>query len=97
MPSLSLLVSHQLYNFVFVVAKNDQNKICTLGRGGSDFTAALLGVSLVAREIQIWTDTDGVLTGDPRIVDEPLHIEHMAFEEGKWLLYNYIENTVLKH
>lgn len=69
------------------IAKNDQNKICTLGRGGSDFTAALLGVSLVAREIQIWTDTDGVLTGDPRIVDEPLHIEHMAFEEAEELAY----------
>src|SRR5438445_12620551 len=40
----------------------------TLGRGGSDFTAALVGAALAAREIQVWTDVSGVLTADPRIV-----------------------------
>ena len=41
----------------------------TLGRGGSDYSAAILGAALDADEIQIWTDVDGVMTADPRIVD----------------------------
>lgn len=64
-------------------AKNEINKICTLGRGGSDFTAALIGAALKAKEIQIWTDTDGVLTGDPRIITHPQSISQMSFEEGQ--------------
>src|SRR5690606_17925746 len=43
----------------------------TLGRGGSDYSAAVFGAALEAEEVHIWTDVDGILTGDPRAVDNP--------------------------
>jgi aspartate kinase len=54
----------------------------TLGRGGSDYSAALLGAALGAEEVQIWTDVEGVLTCDPRIVPEALPIPDLSFAEA---------------
>lgn len=54
----------------------------TLGRGGSDYTAALLGAALQATEVQIWTDVEGVLTADPRIVPGALPIPELGFQEA---------------
>lgn len=54
----------------------------TLGRGGSDYTASLFGAALGADEIQIWTDVDGVLTADPRVVQGAQVIEQMSYEEA---------------
>ena len=54
----------------------------TLGRGGSDYSAALLGAALGAEEVQIWTDVEGVLTSDPRIVPEALPIPDLSFAEA---------------
>ena len=54
----------------------------TLGRGGSDYTAALLGAALEAEAIEIWTDVDGMLTGDPRVVERARLIEHIRFDEA---------------
>lgn len=54
----------------------------TLGRGGSDYSAALLGAALGAKEVQIWTDVEGVLTCDPRIVPEALPIPELSFAEA---------------
>ncbi|HEX9081155.1 MAG TPA: lysine-sensitive aspartokinase 3 [Holophagaceae bacterium] len=54
----------------------------TLGRGGSDYSAALLGAALGAAEVQIWTDVEGVLTCDPRIVPEALPIPELSFAEA---------------
>ncbi len=54
----------------------------TLGRGGSDFTAALLGGALDAREVHVWTDVPGVLSGDPKEVGEPRLLEEIGFEEA---------------
>ena len=59
----------------------------TLGRGGSDYTAALLGAALEAREIQIWTDVTGVLTADPRVVPEAQTIERLSYGEAAELAY----------
>src|SRR2546429_1331525 len=59
----------------------------TLGRGGSDFTAALVGAALDAREIQIWTDVSGVLTADPRIVPEARTIPVLSYQEAAELAY----------
>ncbi len=59
----------------------------TLGRGGSDYTAALVGAALSAREIQIWTDVTGVLTADPRIVKNAKTIPRLSFEEAAELAY----------
>ncbi|MCC7196275.1 MAG: lysine-sensitive aspartokinase 3 [Gemmatimonadaceae bacterium] len=57
----------------------------TLGRGGSDFTASLLGAALEAEAIEIWTDVDGMLTADPRVVRGARLIEHIRFDEASEL------------
>ena len=59
----------------------------TLGRGGSDFSAALFGAGLLAEEIQIWTDVDGMLTADPRLVAEPRVVPRLSFDEASELAY----------
>lgn len=59
----------------------------TLGRGGSDYTAALIGAALKADEIQIWTDVPGVLTADPRLVSHARTVPHLTFEEAAELAY----------
>lgn len=59
----------------------------TLGRGGSDYTAALIGAALEANEIQIWTDVPGVLTADPRLVPSARTVPHLSFEEAAELAY----------
>jgi aspartate kinase len=59
----------------------------TLGRGGSDYTAALIGAALEAQEIQIWTDVPGVLTADPRLVSHARTVPHLSFEEAAELAY----------
>jgi aspartate kinase len=59
----------------------------TLGRGGSDYSAAIVGSSLGASEIQIWTDVDGMLTADPRIVSGVQVVPHLSFAEASELAY----------
>ncbi len=59
----------------------------TLGRGGSDTTASVLGAAIGAEEIQIWTDVDGILTADPRVVPEARTIERVSFAEAAELAY----------
>src|SRR5262249_4140434 len=59
----------------------------TLGRGGSDYSASLVGAGLGAAEIQIWTDVDGMLTADPRIVHEAEIVRHLSFAEAAELAY----------
>ncbi len=59
----------------------------TLGRGGSDYSAAIVGSCLGVAEIQIWTDVDGMLTSDPRIVKDPQVVPHISFAEASELAY----------
>lgn len=59
----------------------------TLGRGGSDFTASILGVALGTDEIQIWTDVDGMMTADPRIVPDAQVLSELSFQEASELAY----------
>src|SRR5436190_2692367 len=59
----------------------------TLGRGGSDYSAALVGAALDAREIQIWTDVSGVLTADPRVVPGARTIPSLSYAEAAELAY----------
>ena len=59
----------------------------TLGRGGSDYTAALLGAALRSEEIQIWTDVTGVLTADPRVVPNAQTVERLSYNEAAELAY----------
>jgi len=59
----------------------------TLGRGGSDYSAAIFGACLDVGEIQIWTDVDGMLTADPRVVPAPRVVPHLSFAEASELAY----------
>ena len=59
----------------------------TLGRGGSDYTASIVGAAIGASEIQIWTDVDGMLTADPRIVYDAEVVRHLSFAEASELAY----------
>jgi aspartate kinase len=59
----------------------------TLGRGGSDYSAAIIGASICAEEIQIWTDVDGMLTADPRLVRQPRLVPRLSFAEASELAY----------
>lgn len=69
------------------VARNENGEITTLGRNGSDLTATLIAASLGASEVQIWSDTDGVMTADPGIVPSARSIGHMRFDEAAELAY----------
>lgn len=64
------------------VGRAPDGRTTTLGRGGSDLTASLLGAALGAREVHIWTDVDGILSGDPRAVDHPRRLDRIGFEEA---------------
>ncbi len=59
----------------------------TLGRGGSDYSASIIGVALNSAEIQIWTDVDGMMTADPRVVPEARVIPEVSFQEASELAY----------
>jgi len=59
----------------------------TLGRGGSDYSAAIFGACLDVDEIQIWTDVDGMLTADPRVVTNPVLVSELSFAEASELAY----------
>jgi aspartate kinase len=59
----------------------------TLGRGGSDYTASIVGAGIGAEEIQIWTDVDGMLTADPRVVAQPRLVPQLSFAEASELAY----------
>jgi aspartate kinase len=64
-----------------------QGATTTLGRGGSDYTAALIGAALNVDEIQIWTDVTGVLTADPRVVSDAQTIDRLSYSEAAELAY----------
>lgn len=64
------------------IASTSKKDMITLGRGGSDYTAAIFGAALEAKEIQIWTDVDGVMTADPRKVKKAFSVPTMTYEEA---------------
>jgi aspartate kinase len=69
------------------IGANEAGITTTLGRGGSDFTAALLGGALAADAIEIWTDVDGIMTSDPRVCPDALRVKVISFEEAAELAY----------
>ena len=94
------LIEQRLREHVLPLAQ--QGKICvmggfmgstiegvttTLGRGGSDFTAALVGGGLEAGAIEIWTDVNGIMTADPRVCPDALRVRSISFEEASELAY----------
>jgi len=69
------------------IGRDERGSLTTLGRGGSDLSAAIFGAALGAVEIQIWTDVDGVLSADPRIVPEAQHVPTLSFAEAAELAF----------
>ena len=63
------------------IASTREGETTTLGRGGSDYTAALLGSAVAAERVEIWTDVDGVMSADPRLVSGAFSLERLSYEE----------------
>lgn len=66
----------------FISRDRESGEITNLGRGGSDYTAALIAAALNADSLEIWTDVDGFMTADPRIIRDARVIDHMSFIES---------------
>lgn len=88
---LNELLSRYPDNRLFItqgyICRNAQNAIDNLQRGGSDYTASLIGAAIMAEEVQIWTDIDGMHNNDPRIVKGTRPIARLSFEEAAELAY----------
>jgi aspartate kinase len=69
------------------IGATEQGITTTIGRGGSDYSAAIIGALIGADEIQIWTDVDGILTADPSVVKDARKIKVMSFNEASELAY----------
>ena len=74
--------NHGLFIMGGFIASTDEGITTTLGRGGSDYTASLFGAALNAKVIEIWTDVDGVMTADPRKVENAFPILKISYEEA---------------
>lgn len=77
----------QIYLTQGFICRNAYGEIDNLQRGGSDYTASLVGAALPADEIQIWTDIDGMHNNDPRVVDKTEAVRQLNFEEAAELAY----------
>ena len=69
------------------IGRTLDGRVTTLGRGGSDFSAAVIGAAIGVREIQIWTDTSGLLSADPNVVPEAAPVPRLSFAEASELAY----------
>jgi len=69
------------------IAKNSEGEITTLGRGGSDYTASIIGAALNSEEIEIWTDVDGIKTADPRMIPNAKQWDRITFDEASEMAY----------
>lgn len=76
------LLDHNLVVTQGFIGCDTQSRTTTLGRGGSDYSAALIGEALQAKRIDIWTDVSGIFTTDPRVVINARRIEEISFEEA---------------
>lgn len=77
----------QIYITQGFICRNAYGEIDNLQRGGSDYTASLIGAAINAEEIQIWTDIDGMHNNDPRVVDKTTPVHQLHFEEAAELAY----------
>ncbi|KAA3437836.1 aspartate kinase [Rufibacter hautae] len=78
---------NQLFITQGYICRNAKNEIDNLKRGGSDYTASIVGAAVKASEIQIWTDIDGMHNNDPRIVKNTYPIAELSFDEAAELAY----------
>lgn len=80
-------MGYQIYITQGFICRNAYGEVDNLQRGGSDYTASLIGAALPAEEIQIWTDIDGMHNNDPRVVEHTEAIHQLNFEEAAELAY----------
>lgn len=78
---------HEIYITQGFICRNAYGEMENLQRGGSDYSASLIGAAIGASEIQIWTDIDGMHNNDPRIVDKTSPVGQLSFEEASELAY----------
>ena len=78
---------YQIYITQGFICRNAYGEVDNLQRGGSDYTASLIGAAINAEEIQIWTDIDGMHNNDPRVVDKTEAVRQLNFEEASELAY----------
>ena len=78
---------YEVYITQGFICRNAYGEIDNLQRGGSDYTASLIGAAIGAEEIQIWTDIDGMHNNDPRVVDKTQPVHNLHFEEAAELAY----------
>jgi aspartate kinase len=69
------------------IGSDDDNRTTTLGRGGSDYSAAIFGAVMEAEEIIIWTDVSGIASADPRVIPHARYLECMSFDEARMLSF----------
>ena len=84
---LSQLEDKQIFITQGFICRNPRGEVDNLKRGGSDYTASLVGGAIRAEEIQIWTDIDGMHNNDPRIVKRTFPVRELTFEEAAELAY----------
>ena len=87
MTQLDLYPDADLYITQGFICRNAYGEVDNLQRGGSDYTASLIGAAIDAEEIQIWTDIDGMHNNDPRVVDKTEAVRNLHFEEAAELAY----------
>ena len=87
LAQLELYPDAEIYITQGFICRNAYGEIDNLQRGGSDYTASLIGAAINASEIQIWTDIDGMHNNDPRIVDKTSPVRQLHFEEAAELAY----------
>jgi aspartate kinase len=78
---------YQIYLTQGFICRNAYGEVDNLQRGGSDYTASLIGAAIKADEIQIWTDIDGMHNNDPRVVKDTVPVRYLNFEEAAELAY----------
>jgi len=83
-----LLEAHVLPVVTGFNGSTEDGRPTTLGRGGSDFSASILAAAIDASELWIWTDVDGIMTGDPRLVSDARVLEEVTYSEAAELAYN---------
>jgi len=84
---LEEVAGKEIYITQGFICRNAYGEIDNLQRGGSDYSASLIGAAIDASEIQIWTDIDGMHNNDPRFVDKTAPVSHLHFEEAAELAY----------
>ncbi len=86
-PVLDKAGEQEIYITQGFICRNPEGEIDNLQRGGSDYTATLLGAAINSEEVQIWTDIDGIHNNDPRFVENTTRIDNILFAEAAELAY----------